>query len=225
MSGGEYAKFVKAIASRLRLSNGDLLLELAADCGGSLGALQQLYRGRLNTLLAVCRHACPRAREVARAAPASCGRLARTDARVHQLVRFGADRAKVAPWGYVRRDRKFRCLRRCPLAPPALRRVPRDLACFAPGRPAPRRRRGTRSSLHRRLERWHPQRPWREVRKLPPLAAVAPVAFWHACAPIEMEVLISVVEHSELGGTGGHGAPLRTLRCSLCAPRRRTSWR
>ena len=43
MSGGEYAKFVKAIASRLRLSNGDLLLELAADCGGSLGALQRNF--------------------------------------------------------------------------------------------------------------------------------------------------------------------------------------
>ena len=69
MSGGEYAKFVKAIASRLRLSNGDLLLELAADCGGSLGALQQLYRGRLNTLSLYADTLALARAEVARAAP------------------------------------------------------------------------------------------------------------------------------------------------------------
>ena len=51
MAHGEYARFVKGIASRLRLGSGDALLDLAeADCGGSSSAIQHLYRGRLNVL-------------------------------------------------------------------------------------------------------------------------------------------------------------------------------
>ena len=51
MAGAEYLKFVRAIASRLRLGSGDALLDLAAgDCGASSLAIQQLYRGRLKSL-------------------------------------------------------------------------------------------------------------------------------------------------------------------------------
>ena len=51
MEGAEYAKFVRGVASRLRLGSGDALLDLAAgDCASSSGMIQQLYRGSLDIM-------------------------------------------------------------------------------------------------------------------------------------------------------------------------------
>ena len=204
MSGGEYAKFVKAIASRLRLSNGDLLLELAADCGGSLGALQQLYRGRLNTLSLYADTLALARAEVARAAPVPLadGSLAPMPGSTNSCVSAptelkwlpGDTFDAIASFGAFAAVRSRRQL--CAAFRETLRALrPGGRLLVADAEHAAHCTDGSsggiRSGHGARCASCH----W---------AAVAPVAFWHACAPIEMEVLISVVEHSELGGTGGH---------------------
>ena len=51
MGLAEYNRFVMAVASRLKLAQGDSILDLAgSDCGSSANVIQQLYRGQLHVM-------------------------------------------------------------------------------------------------------------------------------------------------------------------------------
>ncbi len=209
MAGGEYLRFVRGIASRLRLGSGDALLDLAAgDCGASSLAIQQLYRGRLKSLALL-----PNAGAVrlfgqalhARSAPGRGSPLGPFTPQVNTCVAGVADLGWLPPNAFdaaitfgafsMLRSRARLCS-----AYRAVLRAVRPGGRFIVADAEHPARCSARSGGHAEAPSSSDDDEcgschWR---------ASVPIAFWLACTPMDIEVTVSAVEHTDLPGTATH---------------------
>ena len=225
MGESEHARFVRGVASRLRLASGDTLLALAAgDCGSSVGTIHSLYRAKLHVLALLPSPAAARqhtARMLDTAgrhgkalvvSPHTPPPVNACVASVHHLD-WVPDRAVdgAITFGALSRVRSpkrlctaFRSVMRT--LRPGGRFIIADADHPEHCAHAPRARvageadsevdGGGEGGEGGGCTSCH----WR---------VSAPLAFWSACVPMDMAVGLSTVEHSELPGTASHACAAR----------------
>ena len=239
MAESEYSRFVKGVASRLRLGSGDSVLDLAGgDCGSSASAIQQLYRGQLHVMAllpsssAAKQHAAnqqlsagsarskllpsyPRTYAPVNACVASLDHLGWVPQRAFDgAITFGA-------LGALRSRRKI-----CRVFQSVLRAVhpggrfiiadaehpqhcPQGEAASAAGRAAHLANKATGGPLASTGGSDASADDADEGCGSCHWRAAAPLAFWTSCVPMHMAVSLTAVEHTDLPGTASHACAAR----------------
>ena len=223
MEGTEYAKFVRGVASRLRLGSGDALLDLAAgDCASSSGMIQQLYRGSLDIMSIVpsavsarrhstqiahlrATHHQPSLALPVNACVSALGHLEWIPDRAFDgAVTFGA-------LSRMRSREKLRSIFRSVLR--ALHPGGRFIIADAEhSEQCPSDGSGGRGSHdHRRAESAvaAEDEPQSQTCHSCHWRTAAPLAFWSACVPMNMAVSLTPIEHTDLPGTAASACASR----------------
>jgi len=225
MGGNEYLRFVRGLASRLKLDGGDVLLDLAAgDCGASALAIQQLFRGRLETVALLPStasvHNFEEALQLRTTARHRDSRLGSFTPQINACV-ASTSQLGWLPSGTFDAAITFGAfslvrsrMRLCSAYRAVLRAVrPGGRFIIAdaehPAQCASSKRSvlhdggaggGAGGSVSESVNGECGTCHWR---------APVPLSFWLACTPMDLEVSVSAIEHTDLPGTATHSCASR----------------